>query len=393
MLRGSSAERSSYGMDGDDGGWEEVPARKAKREKRRQAAEQRRGGGGKGGGGQRGQRGQRGYDWGLPAPARRPAPLTVIVLVGTPGCGKSTFCDALNSTLSSRDPAFPLPVRISQDDLGGRPACESLTEAALAGGHNVVIDRCNFDESQRQHWLRIGARHGATIVAAFLNTPIRLCKERVAARRNHPTLGPGRESMQIVERFRHMLRPPTQAEGFSLIVEASEAPASVHAAAATLAAHLQSAMQSAAPAAAAPPRSYSMQAMEGLLSEPLSAEQHAAVSHSLAEHAWRAPAPEPEQAAQLPRSPSGEERARLEGELRALNHFAAMTGAAPEAAAAWDGEGDDADARRTLLHTQGEITRLRCELGLGQPAPAPPQAAGGGGVMRADAPAWGPPRA
>ena len=30
---------------------------------------------------------------------------------------------------------------------------------------------------------------------------------------------------------------------------------------------------------------YSMQAMEGLLSEPLSAEQHAAVSHSLTEHA------------------------------------------------------------------------------------------------------------
>ena len=80
-----------------------------------------------------------------------------------------------------------------------------LTEAALAGGHNVVIDRCNFDESQRQHWLRIGARHGATIVAAFLNTPIRVCKQRVAARRNHPTLGPGRESMQIVERFRHCL--------------------------------------------------------------------------------------------------------------------------------------------------------------------------------------------
>lgn len=43
--------------------------------------------------------------------------------------------------------------RVSQDELGNRILCESAMVRALLAKRNVVIDRCNFDKKQRQHWI------------------------------------------------------------------------------------------------------------------------------------------------------------------------------------------------------------------------------------------------
>ena len=151
-----------------DDGWEEVPSKKQLRreqqQRRREQQQQQQqepahAHAQHGGGGRAHQPRGKGKGKGtMAAPSIVPAPCTVIVLVGTPGCGKSTFCGALNDELarSNAIPGCPMPqpVRVSQDDLGGRKACEALSESALRAGHNIIIDRCNFDQQQRSTWLR-----------------------------------------------------------------------------------------------------------------------------------------------------------------------------------------------------------------------------------------------
>eukprot|EP01052_Picozoa_sp_SAG31_P047870 SAG31_NODE_9766_length_1230_cov_1.619805_1_plen_157_part_00 len=79
---------------------------------------------------------------GAALPTRRPV---VIVLVGMPGSGKSTFCEALSSHLETQRVAAGLtnpqetghwggPVRVSQDDLGGRKPCIMLVTPYVNNG-------------------------------------------------------------------------------------------------------------------------------------------------------------------------------------------------------------------------------------------------------------------
>ena len=386
-----------------DEGWEQVTSKKQlRREQHRQhsqaggAKEQpHRGGKGKGKGG-------------MAAPSMVPAPLTVVVLVGTPGCGKSTFCAALNDELarSTTFPAgaWPQPVRVSQDDLGGRKACEALSDSALRAGHNIIIDRCNFDQQQRSTWLRIGKSFGATIVAAFLNTPIETCKQRVMRRTNHPTLGPTAESMAVIDRFRSLLKPPRKSEGFSLIVEAGEDIASVQAAARTVADHLLAAMlagQAASVPEPEPPatadsgapvsRSFSMRAMEGLLAEPnLSAPQRAAVAAALAQQQDEVGAA----ARPLQSMTSTElEQARLAGEVRALARLSAATSDPAETGGKMTVAPPSATDAELLHRTRHEIDRLRSELGLGGASGGNSSVEiGGQSGFNVDAPAWQPGR-
>ena len=77
----------------------------------------------------------------------------ILVLTGTPGSGKSTFAEALESRANGNW------VRINQDTLGNRKKCEQATYQALSEAKHVIIDRTNVDKGQRGHWLRI-ARYG-----------------------------------------------------------------------------------------------------------------------------------------------------------------------------------------------------------------------------------------
>jgi predicted kinase len=64
----------------------------------------------------------------------------VLVMVGIPGSGKSTIANELVAMGWER---------VNQDDLGSRRVCETRMEDALKRGKSVVVDRCNFDISQR----------------------------------------------------------------------------------------------------------------------------------------------------------------------------------------------------------------------------------------------------
>ena len=136
----------------------------------------------------------------------------MVVLVGIPGSGKSFVANQFHQ----RD-----WVIVSQDELGNRRTCEQKAELALAQGARVVIDRTNFDQQQRSHWLRIARKRGvpaAATAAVFLDVDIGTCKERIMTRSGHPTLKAVESSLAIVDRFVDDLQIPTEREGFGRVV-------------------------------------------------------------------------------------------------------------------------------------------------------------------------------
>lgn len=86
-----------------------------------------------------------------------------------------------------------------QDTLGSKRACEDAYVHALAAGREVVVDRCNFDISQRSTWVRLARKFGATVVSLQLTTPIKECIRRAQARPDHPTLQ-GKDILEIISR-------------------------------------------------------------------------------------------------------------------------------------------------------------------------------------------------
>ncbi|KAI1315720.1 hypothetical protein EDD11_000428 [Mortierella claussenii] len=145
----------------------------------------------------------------------------VLLLVGPPGSGKSTFAKALTKV-------FPEYVRINQDDLGDRVACEALTMSALQASNrtqSVIIDRCNFDQDQRKVWVGIAKQLNVSeINVIIMDTEFYHCKKRILARSNHPTQVEGANGVDILFKFMEMTTLPTYFEGFSRIMRLEPQP-------------------------------------------------------------------------------------------------------------------------------------------------------------------------
>lgn len=136
----------------------------------------------------------------------------VLVLVGLPGCGKSTLAKCLE--------AYGGWVRVNQDELGSRNKCKEKMSEALKLNKKVVVDRCNFDVRQRKSWIDLAHSFGVkNIKALYINADPNTCKDRVVARPDHPTVAPVEGSKAIVDNFLKMMVPPTAEEGFVEIIE------------------------------------------------------------------------------------------------------------------------------------------------------------------------------
>ncbi|KAI9032737.1 hypothetical protein CLU79DRAFT_693349 [Phycomyces nitens] len=97
---------------------------------------------------------------------------------------------------------------------------------SLESNHNVIVDRCNFDVSQRETWLRIAKEYGASVYCVVLTTTSTECSDRISYRVNHPTGVEGRQGVAILRRFTKNYQPPTDTspEGFQSLVYLSPSP-------------------------------------------------------------------------------------------------------------------------------------------------------------------------
>jgi protein phosphatase len=141
----------------------------------------------------------------------------LIVLVGSPGSGKTTWARRNGHGA----------VHVSQDDLidaitpAGfdhiyrpvyREAEDAIARAALRAGHTVIVDRTNRTRAHREHWLRIAREAQCPAVAVVMSTPPELCRERNAAR-----TGPRRLSGERMERMLAALERVRSDEGFAAV--------------------------------------------------------------------------------------------------------------------------------------------------------------------------------
>ncbi|KAJ2084261.1 DNA kinase/phosphatase Pnk1 [Coemansia sp. RSA 988] len=81
----------------------------------------------------------------------------LIVLVGPPACGKSTFAVADLGPLGA--------LRVNMDELKTRKKCEDAVRHALKTNACVVVDNTNPDIAARRAFIRIAKEHGASCIA------------------------------------------------------------------------------------------------------------------------------------------------------------------------------------------------------------------------------------
>lgn len=128
---------------------------------------------------------------------------TLIVLVGLPGSGKSTFC---------KKPEYKDFVRINQDEQG-KLEHRYMFDDAVEQNRNIIVDRCNFNVDQRQRYIKPAKEEGYHVVIAWLRRDASTCIERINQRKEHPNLAAGNEKIEsVVKMFDGMFVAPKENE-------------------------------------------------------------------------------------------------------------------------------------------------------------------------------------
>jgi predicted kinase len=145
--------------------------------------------------------------------------MKVILLVGLPGSGKSTWAREQGYEVLSSD---ELRLKLSGDEtnqtIHGKVfgAMRYLLRLRLQLGQAVtVIDATNLRRRDRKPFLKIAQQYGAEVEAVWFDVPV-----EVAEARNHKRARVVPEG--VIAMLAGRLQVPTEAEGFARIVRVGE---------------------------------------------------------------------------------------------------------------------------------------------------------------------------
>lgn len=138
-------------------------------------------------------------------------PKEVILCIGLPGSGKSTFV---------KNKIIPCNYdHINQDTLKTLPKCLSALETSLKNQKNAVIDNTNLSKSNREKFTEICKKYGYTYRYFFFNTPKDICIHNNYLR-NYITGGKVDVIPSIVYNMMNKkYEKPTSDEGYEELVE------------------------------------------------------------------------------------------------------------------------------------------------------------------------------
>ncbi len=142
----------------------------------------------------------------------------MILLIGIPGSGKSTWAGAQGCTILSSD---EMRLTLSGDEnnqtIHGKVfgAMRHLLRARLEiGASPTIIDATNLRRRDRKVWLRLIAKYGGSAEAVHFDVPLALALERNSQRsRIVPEA--------VVQQMFVRLQPPAIEEGFARITTIS----------------------------------------------------------------------------------------------------------------------------------------------------------------------------
>jgi predicted kinase len=140
--------------------------------------------------------------------------MRIVVLVGLPGSGKSTYLERIGAVGLSSDAVR----KLLADDEGDQTiharvfqTIRYLLEQRLAIGRPVTyIDATSLTREERAPYLEIGRAHECEVEAVFFDVPLEVCLERNA--RRHRVV-----PADVLAKMAAKLVPPSAAEGFTRV--------------------------------------------------------------------------------------------------------------------------------------------------------------------------------
>ena len=142
----------------------------------------------------------------------------IVIMCGSPGCGKSTFFWRSLKPLGYE--------RVNQDLLKTREKCVKVATEHLKSGTSVAVDNTNADVATRKIWLDLGAKVGVPVRCVWFTAPSSLCQHNDTVR---ALAGEGLNGFNPEERvilphsafagFRSRFKEPDVKEGFQDVVK------------------------------------------------------------------------------------------------------------------------------------------------------------------------------
>ena len=141
--------------------------------------------------------------------------MKLIITVGLPGCGKSTYLARLGVNVISSDEIRRLIADDPRDQTMNARIFATIRylvrQRIAAGRPETYVDATHLTPWERKPYVKLAQRHGCEIEALFFDVPVETCIAR----------NQGRDRVVPEEAIRtmaHLLVPPTIEEGFTRVL-------------------------------------------------------------------------------------------------------------------------------------------------------------------------------